>query len=303
MATYNIAVKTVEGSHIEIPSNVIIPTRYMDGDVIAIADEAFKGCTDLISITLPQNTIRIGEDAFNGCTGLTFIDIPAKVVYMGARAFEGCTQLKKINVNASASSVVSWPVGWNGEAEVAYLPEPTYKITVSKTGSGTVSVKPSAIQGEEVTISLTPANGYNVSSVTINGVILEAENGQYTFEMPNKDVTISVIFEKIVINNNPYFFYGDTHMSNVSIASISNGYELSINYFGTDTPPILYTSQPVQSVQVKSGDDWLEEDSWSRGTNLVTISINGSDLQRYETKYNGADNPGGVETLYRFLTK
>ena len=90
MATYNIAVKTVEGSHIEIPSNVIIPTRYMDGDVVAIADEAFKGCTDLISITLPQNTIRIGEDAFNGCTGLTFIDIPAKVTYMGARAFEGC---------------------------------------------------------------------------------------------------------------------------------------------------------------------------------------------------------------------
>jgi hypothetical protein len=46
----------------------------------------------------------------------------------------------------------------------------------------------------------------------------------------------------------------------------------------------------------------LEESSWSRGTSLVTILVNGSNLQRYETKYTGADNPGGVETLYRFLT-
>jgi hypothetical protein len=249
MATYNISVKTetLEGGIVQkvaIPSNVIIPTRYNDGNVIAIADGAFQSCKDLISITLPQNTIRIGDDAFNGCTGLTFIDIPAKVVYMGERAFAGCSSLETINVNATKGSV-DWPAGWNGDATVKFLPDPVYNITVSKTGSGTVNVKQSAIKGEEVTISLTPANSYIVGSVTVDGTIVEVIDGQYKFEMPNKDVIVSVIFEKIVINNNPYFFYGDTHMSNVSIASISNGYELSISYFGTDAPPILYTSQPI----------------------------------------------------------
>ena len=196
MATYNIAVKTKEGSHIEIPSNVIIPTRYMEGDVIAIADEAFKGCKDLISIILPQNTIRIGKDAFNGCTGLTFIDIPAKVAYMGEGAFVGCSSLEKINVNAAASSL-DWPQGWNGGVEVQYLPETIYTITVNKTGSGTVNVKPSAIKGEEITISLNPSNGYIVSSVIVNGDPLEAIDGQYKFTMPGENVAIRVAFIEV----------------------------------------------------------------------------------------------------------
>ena len=256
MATYNIAVKTVGGSHIEIPSNVIIPTRYMDGNVIAIADGAFQGCKDLISITLPQNTVRIGSNAFNGCTGLTFIDIPAKVVYMGENAFAGCSSLEKINVNAAASSL-NWPQGWNGGVEVQYLPEPVYKIKVSKTGSGTVSVKQSATKGEEIIISLNPSSGYSIGSVAVDGTILEVENKQCKFEMPNHDVTISVTFEKIsrkifvtapntdgsdmeeqTISYNEskqgYYFNMGSKVSSVSSTILSNE-RLIIEYYDTNT--------------------------------------------------------------------
>lgn len=299
MATYNIAVKTVEGSHIEIPSNVIIPTRYNDGDVIAIAKEAFKGCTDLVSITLPQNTVRIGDDAFNGCTGLTFIDIPAKVVYMGERAFAGCSSLEKINVNAPAS-LVDWPAGWNGGVKVEYLPEPSYKITVSQTGSGTVNVKQSAIKGEEITISLTPANSYIVGSVTVDGTILEAIDGQYKFEMPNKDVIVSVVFEKIsrkifitapntegdameeqTISYNEtkqgYYFNMGSKVSSISSTILSNE-RLIIEYYDTNT------------------QEWYE-DKLAGGWNESTLTT-GSYLYQY-TEEADSDVEGPIQLRAR----
>lgn len=279
MATYNIAVKTVEGSHIAIPSNVIIPTRYNDGNVIAIANEAFKNCTDLISITLPQNTIRIGTSAFEGCTGLTAITIPENVIAIEARAFEGCTglatitipanvtymgedvfagwsALQTINVNATKGSV-NWPAGWNGDATVEFLPDPVYNITVSQKGSGTVDVAESAKQGEEVTITLNPSNGYSIGSVMVDGTVLEVVNKQCTFEMPNHDVTISVTFEKIsrkifitapnnegdameeqTISYNEtkqgYYFNMGSKVSSISSTILSNE-RLIIEYYDTNT--------------------------------------------------------------------
>lgn len=37
----------------------------------SIVSQAFKGCTSLASITIPENIISIGSDAFRDCTGLT----------------------------------------------------------------------------------------------------------------------------------------------------------------------------------------------------------------------------------------
>lgn len=218
MATYNIAVKTVEGSHIEIPSNIIIPTRYNDGNVIAIASNAFENCDELVSIKLPDNTVRIGASAFSGCTGLTSIVIPSKVVYIEANAFNGCTGLTSIEipssvesmgagvfsgcsstlaikVNAPQSSVSGWTSGWNGSCSVEYLPEPTYPISINKNAGGSVvSSHTQAEANTAITLTITPSSGYRVKEVKVNNEVLSAP---YQFNMPAGDTVISVEFEKI----------------------------------------------------------------------------------------------------------
>ena len=45
-------------------------------DTVGIADAAFEGCSQLVSITLSESLRHIGKDAFLGCTSLSTIVVP-----------------------------------------------------------------------------------------------------------------------------------------------------------------------------------------------------------------------------------
>ena len=73
-----------------------------------------------------------------------------------------------------------------------------YSVNIAETANGTVSSdKQSAAKGETVTLTVTPANGYLVKSVKVNGSAVEAAGGVYSFVMPAKDVNVEAVFEKI----------------------------------------------------------------------------------------------------------
>ena len=58
-----------------------------------IGVNAFRGCTGLTTITIPNSVTTIGDDAFRECSGLTTITIPNSVSSIGARVFQNCTSL------------------------------------------------------------------------------------------------------------------------------------------------------------------------------------------------------------------
>lgn len=72
-----------------------------------------------------------------------------------------------------------------------------FRINVSKTGQGTVTVKSLAKYGEGVTVTASPSNGYELTSVTASGVTLSGSGNTRTFKMPAKDVTINVQFTEM----------------------------------------------------------------------------------------------------------
>lgn len=53
-----------------------IPSQIDDVVVTGIAENAFKGCNQLTSITVPDSVTSIGKSAFEGCTALTDLTIP-----------------------------------------------------------------------------------------------------------------------------------------------------------------------------------------------------------------------------------
>ena len=82
---------TVTFGNNELTGSVIIPAAVtyngITYPVTAIGLLAFRNCTGLTSIDIPNSVTKIGDYAFDGCTGLTSIDIPNSVTSIGFNAF------------------------------------------------------------------------------------------------------------------------------------------------------------------------------------------------------------------------
>ncbi len=83
---------------------------------------------------------------------------------------------------------------------------PTYAVKIGTTENGTVSVDlDKAEEGETVTVTATPDEGYEIGSVSVmtyDGTaidVVEGETGVYTFEMPAARVTVTVTFAEAVV--------------------------------------------------------------------------------------------------------
>ena len=75
-------------------------------NVTSISNYAFKNCTGLTSITIPNSVTSIGKEAFSGCTGLTDITIPNSVTSIGYKAFYDTT-LESVIIGTGVLSIGS----------------------------------------------------------------------------------------------------------------------------------------------------------------------------------------------------
>lgn len=90
-------------------SAVQIPEAIDGKPVVEIDTAAFKECTDITSVSLPDSITAIGSYAFVGCTSLESINIPSGVTLIGMCAFSGCTSLTEIYIPASVAYISKSP--------------------------------------------------------------------------------------------------------------------------------------------------------------------------------------------------
>ena len=107
-SSMNYTVEVVRGEKnysgaITIPKSVHYKGE--DYDVTSIGKEAFKGCSDLTSITLPNGVLNIKSNAFNGCSSLTSITLPKRLTHIWDFAFSGCTGLTSIEIPNSVTNI------------------------------------------------------------------------------------------------------------------------------------------------------------------------------------------------------
>ncbi len=131
-------------------TTVVIPEAIKIGNIVykvtAIADDAFKGCANLTSVTIPNSVTVIGRNSFAGCKKLKSITIPANVTQIGVGAFSGAKKLKTITIQSTVLKKVGKKafkgIKKNAKIKVPKKKKKAYKKLLANKGQAeTVKIK------------------------------------------------------------------------------------------------------------------------------------------------------------------
>ena len=102
--------KTVEVAKKTYTGDIVIPEKVVrlngtEYSVTSIGSSAFRNCSGLTSVTIPNSVTSIGNLAFDGCGGLTSINIPSSVNSIEDYTFRNCSGLTLINIPNSVTTI------------------------------------------------------------------------------------------------------------------------------------------------------------------------------------------------------
>ena len=156
--------------------SLFIPAQVFYYNITAIADNAFKGCSAIKEVYIPDGITQIGSSAFSGCSSLVKVYCLSQVAYsIPVKAFDSMTYLwAKLYVNAGLESDFSQVEGWK---RFVNRGDPPIDLT------GVTSFTAQTIEGVEVT--------YTVLDAEARTVMVGAENNGLAIEkFTKKSVTI-----------------------------------------------------------------------------------------------------------------
>lgn len=106
--------KTVEVEAIDADAGVtdlVIPSEVNGYTVTSIAAQAFRNCTALTGITVPESVTSIGEAAFAGCTNLAGVYIKGRISTLNSNVFGNCYGLEWLVLPASLRTMSAYVFG------------------------------------------------------------------------------------------------------------------------------------------------------------------------------------------------
>ena len=188
--------------------------------VIGIDRNAFKGCTGLTSITIPNSVTSIGSGAFSSCTRLTSVTIPNSVEEIGSSAFSNCISLTSITIPERVSSINDYTFGRCKNLTSITIPESVTSIGEGAF-AGCTSLTSITIPESVTSIGRDAFEKTGLKSITIACNLMNCQMVPGTLN----DVTVTILSNVTSIDYN--------------VGGFGLGTGISIDFKGME-PPVFY---------------------------------------------------------------
>ena len=111
-------------------SCISVPQFFEGKTVVAVADNAFRGNSQIVSIKLPATVTVIGKSAFAWCRSLETV-IGGGLLEIGAKAFVGCDNLTDLGLGKRLKRIGAKAFAYCPSLTSAYLPDSVCEMGVS----------------------------------------------------------------------------------------------------------------------------------------------------------------------------
>ena len=209
----------------EYQGNVVIPEEvtYMNRTrkVTSIRYYAFRKCSRLTSVTIPNSVTSIGSSAFQECSGLTSVTIPNSVTSIGESAFQECSGLTSVTIPNSVTSIGNHAF-YNCSRLISITIPNSVMYIWDYTFSGCSGLTSVTIPNSVTSIGERAFSGcYGLTSVTIPNSVTRI--GTYAFYNCSRLTSITIGNSVTSIGN--YAFHKCSRLTSVTIPN-------SVTYIG-----------------------------------------------------------------------
>ncbi len=246
---------------------VIIPDT-----VTSIADYAFYGNADIISVTIPAGVTSIGNYAFYGCSNLTDVSFAegSQLTNIGEMAFRGCSSLTSIEIPAGVSELPDGGYESGVFSGCSNLESVTFaegsqltsigssafygcsSLTSIEIPAGVTSIEDSAFYGCNNLEEVTFAEGSQLTSI-----------GDYAFIRCSSLQSIEIPAGVTSIGGS--LFYGCSNLESVTFAEGSQLASIGWNVF--------YGCSSLTTIEIPAGVTSIGSEAFRYCSNLESVTF------------------------------